>query len=177
MAVTGRFVLLVLAGVMPVLLLSIAADAGGWTLLAWLLLSILLGLIDLAAAASPREVALARDVPARIRLGETARARLFVTNTGRRALNAPLPDAWQPSAGAAARRLPPSVPPGERRAVDIPLTPFRRGERRTEQVTIRSVGPLRLWARQATLTAPGALRVLPPFTARRHLPSRLARLR
>src|SRR4051812_48535846 len=150
MAITGRFVLLVLAGVVPVLLLSIAADAGGWTLLGWLLLSILLGLVDLAAAASPREVALARDVPARLRLGETARARLFVTNTGRRTLNALVRDAWQPSAGAAVTRIRLAVPPGERRAADIPLTPFRRGERRTEQVTIRSVGPLGLWARQAT---------------------------
>jgi uncharacterized protein (DUF58 family) len=36
---------------------------------------------------------------------------------------------------------------------------------------------LRLWARQATLAAPGRILVLPPFNARKHLPSRLARLR
>ncbi|WP_210506711.1 DUF58 domain-containing protein [Naasia sp. SYSU D00057] len=177
MAVTGRFVLLVLAGVVPVLLLSLATEAGGWALLGWLLLAVVLGVADLAAAASPRSVLLARDVPARIRLGETARARLFVTNTGSRTLRALVRDAWQPSAGAAASRLRLTVPPGERRAADIDLTPFRRGERRTEQVTIRSVGPLGLWARQATLNAPGSLCVLPPFHARRHLPSRLARLR
>src|SRR4051812_46311348 len=177
MAVTGRFVLLVLAGIVPVLLLSVASDAGGWALLGWLLLAVVLGLVDLAAAASPRSVSLARDLPGRIRLGETARSRLFVTNTGRRTLNALVRDAWQPSAGAAVSRIRLVVPPGERRAADVPLTPFRRGERRTEQVTIRSVGPLGLWARQAPLAAPGALRVLPPFTARRHLPSRLARLR
>jgi len=57
------------------------------------------------------------------------------------------------------------------------LTPFRRGERRTEQVTVRSAGPLGLWARQATLRVPAAIRVLPPFNSRKHLPSRLARLR
>jgi uncharacterized protein (DUF58 family) len=57
------------------------------------------------------------------------------------------------------------------------LTPFRRGERRAAYVTVRSFGPLRLWARQATLAAPAALLVLPPFNSRKHLPSRLARLR
>jgi uncharacterized protein (DUF58 family) len=44
-------------------------------------------------------------------------------------------------------------------------------------VTIRSDGPLGLVARQATIVAPGLVRVLPPFRSRRHLPSRLARLR
>ncbi|TPX01205.1 DUF58 domain-containing protein, partial [Schumannella luteola] len=34
-----------------------------------------------------------------------------------------------------------------------------------------------LVARQRTLRVPGALRVLPPFASRRHLPSRIARLR
>ena len=57
------------------------------------------------------------------------------------------------------------------------LTPWRRGDRRAEQVTIRSTGPLGLWSRQATLAAPGRLRVLPPFHSRVHLPSRLTRLR
>jgi uncharacterized protein (DUF58 family) len=119
----------------------------------------------------------ARDLPSRIRLGETAPVRLFLTNTGTRTLRAVVRDAWQPSAGASPARLRMTVPPGERRAADLTLRPFRRGERRTEQVTVRALGPLGLWARQATLTAPGAIRVLPPFTSRRHLPSRLSRLR
>ena len=59
----------------------------------------------------------------------------------------------------------------------LELTPWRRGDRRTEQVTIRASGPLGLWARQATLAAPGRVRVLPPFHSRAHLPSRLTRLR
>ncbi|MCU1437178.1 MAG: hypothetical protein JWP66_265 [Naasia sp.] len=177
MAVTGRFVLLVGLGVVPVLALSILADAGGWALLGWLLLCLLLGAVDLAAAASPRRVAIERSIPRRIRLGETATARLLLSNTGIRTLHALVRDAWQPSAGAARTRVRLTLPAGERRAADIPLTPFRRGERRTEQVTVRSVGPLGLWARQATLSAPGAIRVLPPFNSRRHLPSRLARLR
>jgi uncharacterized protein (DUF58 family) len=44
-------------------------------------------------------------------------------------------------------------------------------------VTVRSSGPLGLAARQRSLQAPWRLRALPPFASRRHLPSRLARLR
>ena len=66
---------------------------------------------------------------------------------------------------------------GERRELRTMLTPVRRGERRAAHVTIRSAGPLRIAARQATIVVPGAIRVLPPFNSRKHLPSRLARLR
>ena len=69
------------------------------------------------------------------------------------------------------------IPPGESRTIDIPLLPRRRGELRSRFVVVRSDGPLRLAGRQARLDEPASLRVLPPFTARRHLPSRLARLR
>lgn len=42
---------------------------------------------------------------------------------------------------------------------------------------MRSFGPLGLAARQGNHDVPWAVRVLPPFTSRKHLPSRLARLR
>lgn len=177
MAVSGRFVLLVLLGILPVLGFSLLGGAGAWALLGWLLLCTGIGLLDLAAAASPRRVTVTRDLPARVRLGETVPVRLLVANTGSRTLRGIVRDGWQPSAGASPTRLAFTVPPGERRAGSLVLTPFRRGERRTEQVTVRSSGPLGLWARQATLRVPDAIRVLPPFNARKHLPSRLARLR
>ena len=66
---------------------------------------------------------------------------------------------------------------GERRVVTTTLTPVRRGERRAAHVTVRSFGPLRIAARQATIRVAGSIRVLPPFASRKHLPSRLARLR
>ena len=44
-------------------------------------------------------------------------------------------------------------------------------------MTVRSFGPLGLIARQASIAAPGSIKVLPPFNSRKHLPSRLARLR
>jgi uncharacterized protein (DUF58 family) len=44
-------------------------------------------------------------------------------------------------------------------------------------VTVRSAGPLGLAARQGSHQVPWRVRVLPPFTSRRHLPAKLARLR
>ncbi len=57
------------------------------------------------------------------------------------------------------------------------MRPTRRGDRLAARVTVRSLGPLGLAARQGSHEVPWRLRVLPPFTSRRHLPSRLARLR
>jgi uncharacterized protein (DUF58 family) len=172
MVISGWLVLLLVAGVVPIVLSGEASWLGPW-----LLLVALLAAVDLLLAASPRRVRVVREVPLRVRLGETVSATLVVENTGRRAIRGIVRDAWQPSAGASPTRTRVTIPGGERRALRTSLTPIRRGERRAVQVTIRSYGPLRLTARQATILAPGTLRVLPPFASRRHLPSRLARLR
>lgn len=177
MTVSGRFVALVALGVVPVIALGLVTGEPGAVLGAWLLFVLALGILDLSLAASPRLVTTSRSLPPRTRLGETVLSELYLTNRGRRTLRGIVRDAWQPSAGAAVTRARVSIPSGERRLVSVPLTPFRRGERNVELVTVRSFGPLGLWARQATLKSPGRIRVLPPFHARKHLPSRLARLR
>lgn len=177
MTLSGRFVALLALGVIPLVLLGSDAGLAFAGLGGWLVLCLLLGALDLTLAASPRQVMLERRGPERVRLGADATAELFVTNTGSRTLRGIVRDAWEPSAGSASTRTSVSIPPGERRRVVAELRPWRRGERRVRQVTVRSWGPLRFWARQATLSAPGRIRVLPPFTSRKHLPSRLARLR
>ena len=40
-----------------------------------------------------------------------------------------------------------------------------------------SIGPLGLAGRQRSHPVPGRIRILPPFLSRKHLPSRLAKLR
>ena len=172
MALTGRFVVFLALGLVPIVVIG-----SDWSLYAWVALVVLLTAFDLALAASPRAVRVRRDLPARVRLGETVRADAMLTNTGRRTIHGSVRDAWQPSAGATQTRQPLVLPGGERRAISTTLTPFRRGERRSEALTIRSRGPLGLAARQATIVAPGNIRVLPPFASRKHLPSRLAQLR
>ena len=172
MAISGWFVLLVILGILPTVVTGDPAVAALWVVGATVI-----GVVDLLLAGSPRQVSLERELPSRVRLGEAAASVLTVSNTGRRTIRGLVRDGWMPSAGARPTRKSITLPPGERRRLTTTLTPFRRGERRSAHVTIRAFGPLRLWARQATLAAPGALLVLPPFNSRKHLPSRLARLR
>ena len=177
MTLTGRFVALLTLGVVPIVLLGSTPGRAAAVLAAWVLALLGFGILDLTLAGSPRQIALSRILPSRVRLGESVTSDLYLTNTGSRRLNMMVRDAWQPSAGAGNNRTPLVVPPGERRLVSLQLTPHRRGERRVDEVTVRSFGPLGLWARQVTLQAPGLIRVLPPFNARKHLPSRLTRLK
>ncbi|PXA72690.1 DUF58 domain-containing protein [Cryobacterium arcticum] len=177
MTLTGRFVLLVALGVVPIVLLGGTPEEALAVLGGWLLLALVLGGIDLALAASPRRVGISRVLPSRVRLGEEVTSELYLSNEGRRRLRGIVRDAWQPSAGAGNNRTAIVLPPGERRMLSLTLRPYRRGERTAAHVTIRSTGPFGLWARQATLLAPARIRVLPPFHSRKHLPSRISRLK
>jgi uncharacterized protein (DUF58 family) len=67
--------------------------------------------------------------------------------------------------------------PGQSVVIPIEVRPTRRGDRPTDRVTLRSIGPLGLAGRQRSVRRDWSVRTLPPFTSRRHLPSRLARLR
>ena len=67
--------------------------------------------------------------------------------------------------------------PGASQRIETVLTPKRRGDRKPDLVTVRSIGPLGLAGRQVSREVPWRVRVLPPFTSRKHLPSRLLQLR
>jgi uncharacterized protein (DUF58 family) len=102
---------------------------------------------------------------------------LTVRNGGARSLRGSLRDGWQPSAGAQNPVQAVDVPAGESRRFAVRLQPLRRGDLAAHHVTLRSFGPLRVAARQRTIECPGSVRVLPPFHSRRHLPSKLRKLR
>jgi uncharacterized protein (DUF58 family) len=133
-------------------------------------------LIDVALAGSPRKLVLTRDGDTSVRLGGTASVELTVANPGRR-VRGVLRDAWPPSAGVHEPRRALDLPAGERRRLTILLTPTRRGDRHAARVTVRSIGPLGFAGRQGAHKVPWTVRALPPFNSRKHLPSRLARLR
>src|SRR5450830_1147960 len=172
MAITWRAVVLTALGVVPVLLVPVTL-----VILAWALLVVLACSVDVALAASPLLLAVQRNVPPSVRLTEQTCSTLTVTNRSGRRLRALVRDAWQPSAGATSNRHPVNLPDGGSRRLVTPLRPTGRGDRYADRVTVRSLGPMRLAARQVSLSVPGRLRVLPEFASRRHLPSRLARLR
>jgi len=171
-AVSWRFPLLLLLGVV-----AVVVQPTRQVVLAWVGLTLLLTLADVLLAVSPRRLDVVRETDTQVRLGDSGTSSLLVTNPGRRTLRAVVRDAWQPSAGVGVDRHPVTLAGGERRRVTTTLTPTRRGDRLADRVTVRSFGPLRLGARQRSLDVGGSIRALPPFSSRKHLPSRLAALR
>jgi uncharacterized protein (DUF58 family) len=172
MSLTGRGPLLVLAGI-GALVVRPAASTAVW----WLVAVAVLVALDTVLAAPPDTLAVSRRPTGPVRLGQGTGTDLLVANTGARRFRGLLRDAWQPSAGAADNRHRIDVSAGDQLVLTTTLTPTRRGDRRAVRVTVRSTGPLGLAARQRSREVPGRVRVLPPFHSRRHLPSRLAKLR
>jgi len=172
MALTGRTPALLLLGLFAVWLQPTMTTVRIW----WLFTLCAIGL-DLLLALSPRRLEISRDSVEQVRLGASGSTTLWLTNPTSRRLRGAARDAWQPSAGADGDRHTFTVRGGERVAMRTPLTPTRRGDRQADRVTVRSFGPLGLAARQRSFVVGGAIRALPPFTSRKHLPSRLAVLR
>ncbi|MFJ6832253.1 DUF58 domain-containing protein [Streptomyces sp. NPDC091209] len=178
MALTGRAALLAALGAIPV-----GIWEPSWTgILAVNAPLALACACDAALAAPVRRLGLTRSGDTSVRLGEPADVTLTVTNPSDRPLRAHLRDAWPPSSWEPGTEVEASrhhlaVPAGERRRLTTRLRPTRRGDRRADRVTIRSFGPLGLFSRHGSHEVPWAVRVLPPFTSRKHLPSKLARLR
>lgn len=177
MFVTGRLAVALAVGLIPLVIAGLAGYPAYAVLGAWIGLCLLLVAADVALAASPRSVTVSRRLPRRVRIGEPVPVSVAVHNHGTKLLNAVIRDAWQPTAGAPTDRQRLLLPPGERGRVAIPLLPRRRGELVSEFVMIRSRGPLGIAGRQARHSVRGSIRVLPAFSSRKHLPSRLARLR
>jgi len=170
MAITGRAALVAALGAL------LAPLGTGWLLAVEGLLAFAVA-VDLALAAGVRDLRLARSGATTTRLGERVEVALTVTNTGRRRARGLLRDAWLPSAGASPRTHRLDVPAGERRRLVGTLTPTRRGDRTAVHVTIRTLGPLGIAGRQRRSAATWSVRVLPPFTSRKFLPEKLAKLR
>ncbi|KTR02943.1 DUF58 domain-containing protein, partial [Curtobacterium luteum] len=145
--------------------------------LAWVGVVVLATALDVLLAADLGRVRVERRMPRLARRDTVADGTLVLANDGPRPLRALVRDMWEPSTGFGPDRIRLTVPSGERRTARVRFAPFRRGRRRTAGVAVRAFGPLGLAARQRVLSAPAELVVTPPFRSRRHLPSRLARLR
>ena len=111
------------------------------------------------------------------RLGQPVAAELTIENAGRRRFRGQVRDAWPPSARAEPRTHTLDMAAGQQIQVDTWLRPVRRGDQQSALVTARSIGPLGLAGRQSSHRVPWQIRILPPFLSRKHLPSRLAKLR
>jgi len=171
-ALTGRAALLAAVAVAVVLL---APGAGTLVAVNAVLVAVIVA--DVLLAGSVRALRLSRSGATRARLGEGAEVVLHVANAGRRRMRAVVRQAWPPSAGARPVVQRVDVPAGGGARLPTLLVATRRGDRAPERITVRSLGPLGVAARQGRHAVPWAVRVLPPFASRRFLPSRLERLR
>jgi len=170
---TGRTGAVALIGVLPV-------AVSPWPAMTFAVLLAALAAavaVDTALAGSPRTLRFTRSGDTSARLGQPADATLRVHNDGSRRFRGALRDAWAPSACPEPRRLIVDIGAGESDTVTTRLGPLRRGDQRSAVVTARSIGPLGLAGRQRSHGVPGQIRILPPFLSRKHLPSRLAKLR
>lgn len=173
MILTGRTGLAALICVLPIAVSPWPATA----FVALLVALVALVVVDIALAASTAKLRYLRSPDRSARLGQQAESALLIHNDGRRRFHGQIRDAWPPSAGAQPRVYPVNIPAGQDQHVLTRLQPVRRGDQRATVVTARSIGPLGLAGRQGSQSVPGRLRVLPPFLSRKHLPSRLAKLR
>lgn len=173
MVLTGRAGLVALICVLPIALAP-------WPATAFAVLLALLGVTvagDVLLAANPRALRLTRAGETAARLGQPVVAELAVENIARRRFRGEVRDAWPPSGRPQPRSHPLDLAAGQRLRLQTWLQPVRRGDQRSDLVTARSLGPLGLAGRQSSHVVPWQIRILPPFLSRKHLPSRLARLR
>lgn len=173
MILTGRTGLLALICVLPI-------AVSPWPAKTFEILLLVLAIFvtaDMLLAADPRRLRFTRSPDASARLGQPVDAGLIVLNDGNRRFRGQVRDAWPPSARGEPRTHRPSIAAGQHQHLDTQLRSVRRGDQRAVAVTARSIGPMGLAGRQTSQQVPGQVRVLPPFLSRKHLPSRLAKLR
>lgn len=173
MVLTGRAGLVALICVLPIAL-------SPWPATAFIVLLALLAIavtVDVALAANTRRLTLVRYGETAARLGQPVAAGLAIENVGGRRFRGQVRDAWPPSGRAEPRTHPVNLVSGQRVQVETWLRPARRGDQRSALITARSIGPLGLAGRQNSHRVPWQIRILPPFLSRKHLPSRLAKLR
>ena len=160
---TRRFALVVLASA-AVLIITDLPQPDGWLALSGAVVA--LALIDLLLAVSPLRIAIERDVPGVIALGNRAKLTWSVTNPTHRPAVVGFADELAPSLGATTRRARVRLPGKASADLSVELHPTRRGEFLVDEIAVRVEGPLGLIARQRTQHIPLVLRVFPSFRSK-----------
>ncbi|WIK64332.1 DUF58 domain-containing protein [Gleimia hominis] len=172
MSVSWRPAALLLAGIIPLVIVQQRYVAG-----LWLVFVLVMCVLDYATAASPRKLSMRRERSSAVHAGEPSTTSLTIMNAGKRDMRADVRDAWQPSAGAHNHIFSTRIRAGESVEHTSDLEPTRRGRLRTDRVTVRSWGRMRLVARQLSFECPGELDSLPAFPSKAKLPVAFAKLR
>jgi uncharacterized protein (DUF58 family) len=143
----------------------------------WVAAIAVVWLVDALRAPRPQALDVVRQGNTSVRASEAGELTLVLTNTSDRGFRGTVRDAWPPSMTMSPVRHEVSVEAHGRRRLVARFESTRRGTRRPDRVTIRSLGPWRLGGWQRSRRLPWQIDVLPAFVSRRHLPGKLARLR
>lgn len=160
---TGWFALVVALAAIPVAVLQVES---------WVLVPIVIALVailalgDAISAVKPNDVDVDREFPTSVTVGEDAQIAWTVRNHGPRAATITVADAIWPSFDASRRRSTFELEPGKVHRFGAKITPSRRGRFPFGAITVRTVGPLRLMARQSSRTVPGTMAVMPAYPSR-----------
>ncbi len=167
---SGRLALLVALLAVPIALVGTER---------WVVVAVALGAVALAAAvdfilaAPPRDLTVTREIPATLTVGERAEVAWLTSNTADRETRVTVADSLWPSFQASRRRSTFTIGGLRQHRFGARVEPTRRGRFPLGAVTVRTVGPLRLMARQQTRDVPGSLAVMPAYPARDEMRTRL----
>ncbi len=160
---TGRLAILVALASIVTVFVPMAQPGGMLVVLA---VVVLIGLIDWALARNPAAVEIDRQFPPSIVLGSRAQLRWVVTNTTNASIRLGFADQLAPSLRAAARRHALTLPAKGIARIEAEVHPERRGRFDIDDLSVRTFGPLGLFAKQRNRVQPQLLRVLPQYRSK-----------
>jgi uncharacterized protein (DUF58 family) len=123
-------------------------------------------LLDAIACTSPSKIGVSREAPDTLRVGDEGQIAWVIENRAARRTTAVVTDALWPSLRASRRSVRVELEPGTRVRLRADVVPSRRGRFPLDDVTVRTVGPMRMVVRQATRDVPGVIRVMPAYPSR-----------
>ena len=167
---TGWFALAVLLAAVPIAILRVDA----WSVaLALLALVVVAGAVDFFLATRPRDIDVVREHPASVTVGDRVEFTWLARNTTDRRTTVTVADSLWPSLGASRLRSTFTLEPLRQHRFGARAEPARRGRFPLGAITVRTVGPRRLMARQRARDVPGSLAVMPAYPSRDEMRTRL----
>ncbi|WP_353064991.1 DUF58 domain-containing protein [Arcanobacterium hippocoleae] len=133
--------------------------------------------LDVIAAPSPKRLQITRTGPQSGKLGSPLVHQLQLSANTDRKIQGQIRDCWPPSVGLQEDTFTFAISKGMQTDFHEEFLPSRRGTRNAQALVIRTLGPLHLAGRQRAFQSTASIQVLPAFSARKHLPSRIMRLR
>jgi uncharacterized protein (DUF58 family) len=161
---TPRFAWLLALGV-PALLFGILQPVWLSAVLALDLVLVVAAAWDLLTALPASRLQLHRTVPSRWVQGRPDRIRISIASSGSVKGRLLIRDLPPPTFDAPVHRIDTALLPGTTVEASYEATPAERGEHRFGNITVRSLGPLGLVARQTVLPADDSVRVYPDLIA------------